>query len=275
MGPAPDPAPAATAPAAPTAGDAASPPTPDAAELADDETTSRPEFASDRRVAYLDAAAPWSAGIGAFAGGTRLEPALLARINLLYDDTAAELRHEAEWEAVIHPLAGTAAAIDDLTEVDYDDRDLRDGPPEGARYVLTDAKLNTKTYFTKAQSALKDHLYRSETLELLQNKELGVYSRVGESREDFERRCFDVAGDRADADADKIRQALDKKMDRVKDAIVKAQDKVREVEADASGKGRDAMLSGALDVLGGLLGGRKSTRSILGGVRRASSKGRQ
>jgi Helicase HerA, central domain len=251
------------------------PATPTQPEIADDETISLPEIAEGRRVLYLDASAPWSNVVEAAPGGTRLQPALLARVHLLYDETAADLRHEAEWEAVIYPLGGAEASLDNLIEVDYDNRDLRSTAPEGARYVLSDARLDTKTYFRRAESALRDHLHRSETLELSHNPALKLYSRVGESREDFERRCLTEADNRADSDVDKIRATLDKKMDRLRDAITKAEDKVREVEADASGRGREAFLSGALDVIGGLLGGRKSTRSILGGVRRASSKSRQ
>ena len=31
-------------------------------------------------------------------------PGLAARLRLLFDDTAADLRHEVEWEAVVAPL---------------------------------------------------------------------------------------------------------------------------------------------------------------------------
>ena len=48
---------------------------------------------------------------------------------------------------------------------------------------------------------------------------------------------------------------------------------VRELEADATDRTRNEVVSGAIDVIGGLLG-RKSTRSILGGVRRAGSSRR-
>ena len=188
--------------------------------LADDETTSLPKIADGRKVVYVDNGAPWLADVGGTAGGTRLEPALLARINMVYDDTKGDLRHESEWESLIYPLTSSQADLDGLTELDYDERDLRSDAPEGARYVLTDARIDTKTFFTKAESALKDHLYRTETLELLQNAELKVYSRVGEVREDFEARCLAAAGDAADADADKIRASLEKKIDRIKDAIV-------------------------------------------------------
>ena len=65
-----------------------------------------------------------------------------------------------------------------------------------------------------------------------------------------------------------------KKEDRVRAAIAKAEDRIRELEDDAGDRKRNEMLSGAIDVIGGLFGGKRSARSILGGVRRASSKRR-
>ncbi len=243
-----------------------------APEVAQDETTTAPTVADGTPVVYLDPAAPWGPEIGAAPNGTRLEPALASRVKLLYDDTKADLRHEEEWEAVLFPIEGEQADMDRAVAVDYDDRDLRPEPPDGARYVLSDAKIHTKTFFSNAQRDLKDRLYRGETLELFRNPELGAYSRPDEAREDFEARCARLAEDSADADADKLRQTLEKRIDRVQSAIAKAEDRVREAESRVESSRSDEILSGVGDVLGGLLGGRKSGRSILGGLRRAGSK---
>lgn len=255
-------APAAAAPAA----------APAAAALADDESAVAPDVADGVEVAYLDPAAPWGELVGASPSGRRLQPAMAARVNLLFDETKGDLRHEAEWEAVVGPI-GADIDGDDFVAVDYDDRDLRPEPPDGAVYVLPDGKIHTKTYFTNAQRTLKDHLYRNEVLTLMRNPELKLYSRVGESAEDFAERCRRAGEDRADEEADELRADMAKKEDRVKAAIAKAEDRLRELEADSKDRKRNELLSGAIDVIGGLFGG-KSSRSILGGVRRASSSRR-
>ncbi|MDH3752837.1 MAG: DUF87 domain-containing protein [Acidimicrobiia bacterium] len=248
--------------------------TPEPPALADDESTVAPEVADGVEVRYLDPAASWADEVDAVAGSTKLRAALVVRVGMLFDETKADLRHQAEWEAVLTPLVGAADA-DQAIAVDYDDRDLRDTAPENPTYVLPDAPIHTKTYFTAARTELKNHLYGNETIELFQNPELKVYSRVGESRDDFAARCRTLADAEVDAEVDKLRESLAKKVDRVKTAIATAEDRVREAEEKVSGRGRDEVLSAAGDLLGGLLGGRKSTRSILGGVRRASSKRRQ
>jgi hypothetical protein len=255
-------APAAAAPAA----------APAAAALADDESAVAPDVADGVEVAYLDPAAPWGELVGASPSGRRLQPALAARVNLLFDETKGDLRHEAEWEAVVGPI-GADIDGDDFVAVDYDDRDLRPEPPDGAVYVLPDGKIHTKTYFTNAQRTLKDHLYRNEVLTLMRNPELKLYSRVGESAEEFADRCRRAGEDRADEEADELRADMAKKEDRVKAAIAKAEDRLRELESDSKDRKRNELLSGAIDVIGGLFGG-KSSRSILGGVRRASSSRR-
>ncbi len=262
--------------AAPAPSPTSSQPTPQmptAPALADDETTVAPDIADGVLVAFADPAAEWAGSLGATPGGTRLVASLVCRVHLLFDESADDLRHESEWEAVVSPLSAVVGG-DDFIHTDYDDRDLRTEPPLGGVYVVPDAKIHTKTFFNKAQSALKVRLYREETLHLFANPGLKLYSRVGESRSDFELRCSKEADNRSDAEADKLRQTMAKKQDRVKVAISKAEDRIRELQADTKDRKRNEILSGAIDLVGGLLGGRKSSRSIMGGIRRASGKRR-
>lgn len=261
----------------PVAADAASAATaaaaPDATITpADDETVVAPEVASSVAVHHLDPAAPWAAEVGAVPGGRRLQAAIVARCHLLFDDDKADLRHDEEWEAVVFPLDGEVRG-DAARVVDYDARDFRSEPPAGAVYVLPSVDLSKSAFFTRASKALQDHLYRTRTLDILVNRDLRLYSRPGESREDFAARCAAAADERADAEADALREKLAKKADRVKAAIARAEDRVREAEADRSRRGLDAVVSVAGGLLGSLLGGRKSTRSILSTAGRASSKG--
>ena len=247
-------------------------------QLADNESAVVPQIADTVAVRYLDRAVPYADAIGASADGKRLQAGLAVRVEMLFDDTKSKLRHETEWEAIITPLDGPVDA-DDAIVVDYDDRDLKREEPEGAIYVLPDAKIKNKTYFKSAQTAIKDHLYRNQEVELLLNPELKVYSRIGETRDEFEARCQQVADDMADKDADKLRKVLMKKIERVNTSIQKAEDKLRELEFDAASRKKDQRTSQVLDIaggiLGGLLGGRRSTRSMVtGGIRRSQSKGR-
>jgi len=276
------------APTAPqTAGAPASPTTPAQmgvtaheapAPLADNESAIEPQTADNVGVRYLDPSVPYAADIGAAAGGRRLVAALAIRVHMLFDDTKAKLRHNSEWEAIITPLDGPVDP-DDAILVDFDDRDFVKNAPEGAIYVLPDAKLKNKSYFTAANSAVKSHLYRSQELELFVNPSLKVYSRIGESRDEFETRCGTVADEKADVDANKLRDVLARKIDRLNASIEKSEDKLREIQFDAESRKKDQRTNQVMDIAGGLLGsllgGRRSTRSMItGGLRRSQSKGR-
>lgn len=264
-------APAPAADSAPQDGAAAAAP---ARSVRDDESEFAPEVSDKVQVRYVDPASPWLADIGGDPDGKRLVAGVATRVNMLFDDTKADLRHEVEWEAVIFPV-DDEIDVDDAIEVDFDDRDFRKEPvSDGYAYVLPDAKINTAALFTKAQTQLKDKLYRNEELTLMSNPELKLTSRVGESAEDFEQRCNAAAGERADEDVAKLRKSLETKMERIRAAIEKSEDRIRELEADVDSRGKEQMLDLAGSVLGSVLGGRRSTRSILGAGRRASSKSR-
>lgn len=246
--------------------------------LADNESAIAPQVADTALVRYLDPSVPYADVIGASAQGTRLQAGIAVRVRMLFDDTRSKLRHEIEWEAIYTPLQDNMDG-DDALLVDYDDRDLRREPPDNAIYKLPDAKIQNKTFFKSAQRAIKDHLYRNEDIELFHNPALKLFSRAGESRDDFEIRCRRVAEEMTDADANKLREVLARKIDRVNDAIQKSEDKLRELQFDAASRKQDQRSSQIMDIagglLGGLLGGRRSTRSIItGGLRRSQSKGR-
>ena len=225
-------------------------------ELAEDETDVMPTVADGTKVRFVDPAAPWADALGATAKPTRLEPALVARVNMRFDEArAGRFTEDVEWESVLHPISedpDPGAAI----AVDYDDRDLREEGPE-AVFHLTDARIDTKTFFKNYASALKEHLYRTEQVQLYANKPLKLYSRAGESLDDFATRCEEAADDKADEETAKLRDKYEKQVDRAELALVKAEDRLRELEEAAEARKKDELLSGAGSLLGALLGGKK------------------
>jgi hypothetical protein len=243
---------------------------PTAAEpaAAADETSVAPRVADGVAVFHLDPAAPWAGEVGAKPGGTRLEPMVAAKVHLLYDETKADLRYEQEWEAVFTPL-GEQFDPEIGVAVDYDERDFRTAPPDGANYVLGEAPLDEAAYFRSAATEIKEWLYRNATVTVWHNPGLKLYSRVGETREDFQKRCDRAAREAADAEIAQVRESLDRKLDRAKDQLATAHRRMEELEMDVDTRRRDEWMGGASDVLGVLLGGRRG-RSLSGAGRRRS-----
>lgn len=254
---------APTSSAASTAADAG-------AVIGDDETTVMPEVADGIAVRWVDVAAPWLADAGGSATGDRRQAAAVARVRLRYDETKADLVHDTEYECVITPL-GASVDVTRAIAVDYDDRDLRHEPSDGATYLLPDAPIDRAAFFTSIESSLRDHLTRSLTLEVAFNPDLGLYARPGEPPSEFEARCRIAAGEAADADLARLRDKYEAKVTRLRDQIASAEDRVDVLEEEAASRRNTELLSTAGSILGGLLGGRSRSR-ILGSLGSAAGR---
>jgi hypothetical protein len=257
-------APAYEAPAVSPIGEAAGP------AVGEDATVVTPAIAPKISVFHLDPAAPWASEVGASPTGHRYEAGIVARVHLTYDDQYAGIDHDEEWEAVFFPLgrsfdAGTARAVD------YDDRDLRSERPAGATYLLPEAPLDAASYFTSVSTDLKNYLMRNRCVEIFKNPELKLYSRVGETTDEFSARCRAAAEDAADADIAKLKDRYEVKIKRVKDQLIATERRVRELETDVEGKRQSELLSGAGDLLSVFLGGRRRSGSLGRAARRRSS----
>ena len=240
-------------------------------ELASDETLVAPPVAVGTPVSYLDPAAPWASAVGATNGSRRLRPFLAARVSLRYDDSAAGVDEQQEFEAVYGPL-DTGLDLDSETQVDYDDRDFSADAPPGAAYVLPTVPVAEQRFFAATAKDIQRHLVDRRPLELQRNRALKVVSRPGESPDEFAARCDAAAQERADAEAAKIRDRLEAKRDRLDKALAQARRRVEELETDTRTRGATELIAGAGAVLGALLGGRRSTRSIASAVGGAASR---
>jgi hypothetical protein len=238
-------------------------------KLADNETTVAPQVASGTAVYYLDPAANWASTVGAVPGGTSLEAAIVARVSMLYDDVHAGVNHQEVWESVLHPVTNPLD-FDGAATVDYDERDLRSDPPVGATYVLPDAPVDTVSFFKTARSSLQQWAVANRKVEVFKNATLKLYSRVGEERAAFEKRCRDTAEDAADADIAKLKDRYKTRIDRVQDQISKTERRVRELEVDTQAKRQQELVAGAGELLSVFLGGKRRSRGLSGVASRRS-----
>jgi hypothetical protein len=261
---------AAAAPAPAASGAPGAAPADAGPELADDETTVMPEVADGMPVRWVDVAAPWLADVDGDPAGDRLEPVLAARVQLRYDEAKADLVHDEEYECVIGSL-GETVDVSRAIAVDYDERDLRRDPPDGAVYRMTEAKLKNKTFFSGVSRDLRDHLARVRTVEVPANPGLKLYGRPGETAEEFEVRCLRHADGKADEEIAKLRDKYESKVSRLRDQIAAAEDRVDVLEEQVSGQRNSELLSAAGSLLGGLLGG-KSRGGLLGKLGSAAGR---
>ena len=258
--------PRAPAEAAPTAPAAVAP-----APEADDATPLAPSVAPGVTVSYLDPAAAWATQVGAAPGVTRLAAFLAARVNVRFDDSSAGVDESQEFEALYGPLDG-GLDLESETLVDYDDRDFAVAAPDGASYLLTQAPLDKPAFFTGAERDIKRRLVATRALELNRNRPLKLTSRPGETPEQFTARCDEAAQVEADREAAKLKDRLEAKRDRVESALEIARRRVEELEQGQRSYQANELIAGAGAVLGALLGGRRSARSIAGSAGSLSTR---
>ncbi len=220
-----------------------------------------PAVADDVSVAYLDPAASWASQVGADPTGTVYEPAAAVTVQLLYDDTKADVNHSETYEAVIHPLDGIID-VSEVIAVDHDQRDFLAEPPTQATYRLSDQKLETKAFWNGVRADLLNHLVANRKLTVLKNEALKAYSRVGEPEEEFRARCATAAEEAADADLAKLRDGYKTKIDRARSEIAKAQARYQEADAVAAAKSEENLLGTAGDLLGAFLGGKSGSSAL-------------
>ncbi|MCA9595846.1 MAG: DUF87 domain-containing protein [Myxococcales bacterium] len=210
---------------------------------------------------YADPGAPWLSTVGGVPGGRVLAPAAVFRVGLVFDEARADLRHEEELEAVLFPL-GDSFDTSRLTLVDYDDRDFRPEPPAGTVFAQSAAPILDAKYFDALSKALMEHLYRTRTVTIFANKELGLYSRPGEDLGAFQARAQQAADERANQDAAKLRDKYASRIDKLRDQIQTAQQKAADARFAASQRSRQATASGVGELVGLLVGGRSSAKNL-------------
>lgn len=236
-------------------------PDPAAAAAAADEVVIAPPVSEELSVCYPDPAAPWLAAVGGSPGSTRHAPALVASVELRFDDARSGLDQREQWEAVLFPLderLDWSGAI----EVDHDPRDFRPTAPEGIRYALPGFALDRATFARQARKRLVDHLRMHEELELLRNKELEVLQRPQESEADFRARVDAAADARSDEAATVLRAKLAERATDLQQAIADAQQRVDSLEEEERRRRAGGLVKAAGGLIGALLGGRRSSRSL-------------
>ena len=167
---------------------------------------------------------------------------------------------------VEQPDAASAVAVD------YDDRDLRDAKPDGTVFVLPKAPIKDRRFWTDLQRSIIDNLVRNQTMEVFANKDLKLFSRVGESQDDFVKRCTEAADAKANDEAATLRGKYEDKAKRLQDQLGVAEDKAALLKDQRRSSHLSELASVAGSILGGFLGGRSSAKVIaktagsLGGV---------
>lgn len=201
------------------------------------------------------------------AEGVRYRPALLRQATVHFSSTKARMEGS-RVVRFLNPIEERGIAWEKGLSCGVPLKNLADDPREGAGFEeLAGYAMNADNY-KPVEKEFEDWIYRNERVALFHSPLLKQYSKLGESAGEFRNRLSLVARERRDGAIDKLRDKYDRKLKAKEDQLERAEMAIEKEQAEAT----SATLQAGASVLGGLLGmlgGRKSRRSILGGGARA------
>ncbi len=214
-----------------------------------------PTVADGTPIRYLDPAAAWASDVGTDPLSTVYEAAAAVRLTARYDETRAGVDHTVEWEAILFPLSDDAG---EAIEVDYDKRDFRPEPVDGATFRPPLEPIGSASFWSALGRGFRERLHRDGEIVVYKNGPLKMYSRVGEIEGEFTQRCRSTAEDAADTATAKLRDKYEKRLRRLQRDIDKYSAQAESAAADVSAGDFDMMTGAVFD----MLSGRRSSRSV-------------
>ena len=194
-----------------------------------------------------------------------------ATVNLLYDDAPAKVEHREVFEAILtspdEPLREET-----VIAVDHDIRDFGATAPPAAQFTIPKGAIAKATFWTKLRTELVDYLVASQRIQVWKNPGLKLYSRVGERESDFRARSIAAADEQADRAIAALRDKYRVRIEGVRDQLAVADRRVADLDADIEARRQEEVMSGAGDLLGAMLGGRRRNTISRAASRRSQTR---
>jgi hypothetical protein len=194
-----------------------------------------------------------------------------ATINLLYDESPAKIEHREVFEAIL-TMPGQPMTDHNVIAVDHDVRDFTQTAPDGAQFGGLEHPIGKASFWTGLRTDLVDYLVASRRIRVWKNPGLKVYSRVGELESEFRARCIEAANEQSDRAIASLRDKYRVRIEGVRDQLAVADRRVADLDADIEARRQEEMMSGAGDLLGALLGGRRRNTISRAANRRSQTR---
>jgi len=207
------------------------------------------------------------------AGRLSYQPHLLGMARIQYLDSKSKQMKHAEEIALLLPLPDRRMGVDWLEgrETDLLREDLETEPESEAGFGSPPAEAASPASYTKWRRALGDALYRNRRCELWSSPTLGLISEPEESEGSFRIRLSEMARERRDSLADKLREKYGVRVQRLEERIRRAEQSVQKEKEQVGNQTVQTAISLGATVLTALLGRKTMSLRTLG---RASTTAR-
>ncbi len=212
---------------------------------------------------------------GSQPGGKALvyEPRLLGIAQVRFTDTKKGLE-------AIQDLAHATSLSNDVVAVEWDKAtdisimrdDLERDPQPGASFAEPIGSASQAKSYDEWKKDYANWLFRTAKLDLFRSPSLYELSKPGESERDFRVRMQQLARERRDQSAEKLRQKYAPKMATLQDRIRRAEQAVEREKEQAKASGIQTALSVGATILGAFMGRKTISATNIGKAASALGK---
>ncbi len=202
---------------------------------------------------------------GAVSAPLVYQPALLGIAHIRFADKKQGVE-------VTEDVAHLISLAKNVTAIDWDRSSaaplaftaLDREPEAGARFAEATSVAGMERNYDNWRKGYANWLFRTAALELLRSPSLGEVSKPGESERDFRVRLRQIAHERRDELAEKLRQKYAPKIAALQDRIRRAEQAVEREKAQARQSGVQAALSVGATILGAFMGRKTISTTNIG-----------
>ena len=182
-------------------------------------------------------------------------PGLLATARLRFAQASAGVDELSDFTIFLPAVDGISPTIwDDATVSTDAELEQDDHADDGGGFASLPSELNRAKTFTELQTALKEHLYRTQKLRLWKCPELKEVSKPGESEGDFRTRITHGVKESRDLQVEKLRAKFTPKLATLHEQFRKASQRVEKEKTQASQATTSAVISLGTSILGAVFG---------------------
>jgi hypothetical protein len=198
-------------------------------------------------------------------GSLLYRPGLLATARVHFTQSTAGIDETRDVTAFLPAVSEVLPTIwDDAQVTQESELEQQPDGDEAGGFATLPADLSRAKTYTELQAALKDHLYRTQKLQLWKCAELKEVSKPGESEGDFRARITHGVREGRDLQVEKLRAKFAPKLATLQEQLRKAYQRVEKQKSQASQQTFNAAINVGTTILGAVFGRKLASAGNIG-----------
>lgn len=217
---------------------------------------------------------------GSLLGDSKLvyRPGILASVRVRFVQAASAIDALQDLTMLLPGVEEVSPTMFDNADIDVaDEPELQEHPESDAGFATLPSELSRAKTYTELQSALKDHVYRTQKLTLWKCADPKESSKAGETEGDFRARIAHGAKEQRDLAVEKLRAKYAPKLATIQEQLRKAMQRAEKEKLQSKNQTLQLMVTVGTTILGAVMGRKITSASnmskINSGIRAANKMG--